>query len=211
MKYESTSSNNPVNVFNNVPQNTTLNNVENIPRSNNVIIQEEWNEWINELELDWRIFSTHMENEKNVWFGEREKQFKEFLKYVEDKWMNHNEDIEKEHNCNILKKSIAWDDDDWIKWINTDGKELCKKNGKIGLLKKTMWFTYNEQIMGEKENLMEWFRKKEDELVKNECRNWVNWEKKKNQLFNEWMNTFFNQWINMKQWNKWFDNSANLN
>ncbi|SBT33221.1 tryptophan-rich antigen [Plasmodium ovale wallikeri] len=235
-----------------------------VPQNADNWANEEWNEWMYELEEDWKKFYSSFQNEKNKWFSKKEKKFKEWITSNEDKWMNFNENISKEHNCDIFKISYLWNDDNWKEWIKKEGRVFMKEdwdkwttlnktlfykfivkewlkwtNIKIkqwlkrhwlhyenallenwehmsytkilSMAEKKSWFNSSEQIIEEKEQMMQSLEKKEHEFLNNERGNWEIWEYKKNIFVNKWITSFINELVNMKQWNAWMDQRTNMN
>ncbi|GAW79598.1 tryptophan-rich antigen [Plasmodium gonderi] len=170
-----------------------------------------WNEWMNQLEEQWKNFHDQIENERRQWLEKKDNEWDEWKKKMEVNYTNYCKDIDNEFESNSLKDSEKWDSTQWEDWIRTVGRKMIEGEYEN-------WVHKNEKYL-DKWIVTEWFGWK-----KNKISSWLSseWKCKENESWSQWEETPLakllfiedrKKWTAWKErilkekdeWNKWVD------
>ncbi|SBT72695.1 tryptophan-rich protein [Plasmodium ovale] len=158
----------------------------------------EWDKWMNKMEKELRLFDLSIDVQKKKWEKLREIEWKKWINQIENKWMHYNKNIYVEYRSEIFWNGLKWDESQWEKWIQLEGREYL-----VGELKN--WVneyhtSFNELIVKE---LEKWTSKKIKEW---ESKSWKidednYWKRWKNKT--KWPKyLYLKKWINFCTWKK---------
>ncbi|KAI4839923.1 tryptophan-rich antigen [Plasmodium brasilianum] len=184
-----------------------------------------WNNWLMRLESEWKHFNETLEKDKVQWLEEREQVWNDWLNNMQNNWNNYNEEMHKEYKTEILEKSEHWSESQWIKWMQTEGRQIMElqwekwvhdndyslnqlilnkwvqwKNNKIKSWLANEWKAEEDYYWAnwEYSTTAKWLHFAERKL-------WLKWKERISREAEQWMN-----WVQMKEsvyiseeWNKW--------
>ncbi|GAB65601.1 tryptophan-rich antigen [Plasmodium cynomolgi strain B] len=162
-------------------------------------VKDEWREWMDEMQMDWKEFNCSLESEKNKWFGKKEKEMKKFIKSIEDRWLDFNENMHEMLNYGILKISLMWNFSEWQEWINTDAKRIIEEEWYN-------WITSN-QTLYYKLIMKEWFKWKNKKIKQWLKRNWLYHE---GRILENWERMPYTKILAMSEKKPWFNSNAQI-
>ncbi|SCO66343.1 tryptophan-rich antigen [Plasmodium vivax] len=162
-------------------------------------VKDEWHEWMDEVQMDWKEFNSSLESEKNKWFGKKEKEMMELIKSIEDKWLDFNENMHEVLNYAILKNSLMWSFSEWQKWINKDGKRIIENQWE-------RWTISNKNLYY-KIIMKEWFKWKNKKIKQWLKRNWLHHE---GRILENWERLPYTKILAMSEKKPWFNSNAQV-
>ncbi|CAA9988840.1 tryptophan/threonine-rich antigen, putative [Plasmodium knowlesi strain H] len=201
---------------------------QNTPEAMERWKENEWNMWKRHLDYSWGEFNQSVENGKRIWLSNKEKDWEDWLRFMEKKWMHYNERMDIEYNSNLFEISEYWNDQQWEKWIRTEGEQLMELDWKKWMYenkfsldvwaskewsewkkeKITSWL-FCDWKMNEQKYWEEWESKKWRKfLYLGERRKWIKWKERTNREWEEWkywVHKKDNVFVNNKRncWSKW--------
>ncbi|GAB70005.1 hypothetical protein PCYB_007540 [Plasmodium cynomolgi strain B] len=115
----------------------------------------------------------------------------------------------KEYHQKMRKKLNVWHKKYLDEWCKQEWKE--RENRYFKSWRK--WAVHTDQDYWVKlahynrwaERIRSEHKEWTDNLkaIENNCNEWVNWKKEKNEFYKQWLQTFTKQWITDEQWNTW--------
>lgn len=157
--------------------------------------ENKWNDWMKQLEEQWKSFHDQMENERKQWLEKKDAQWEKWKKYTEIKYMSYCVDINNEFESNTLKDSSTWNRNQWEDWITTVGKEMIKSEYE-------KWIYENENYLDEWK-VREWVEWKQKNIS-----SWLSseWKCKEDDSWSKWEQTVWGKWLfteNREKWTAW--------
>ncbi|EUD67847.1 hypothetical protein C922_01459 [Plasmodium inui San Antonio 1] len=162
-------------------------------------VEDEWREWMDELQMDWKEFNCSLESEENKWYGKKEKEMIKFIKSIEEKWLDFNENMHETLKYGILKIPLMWDFSEWKEWINEDGKHIIKHQWDN-------WTTSN-QTLYYKLIMKEWLKWRNQKIKQWLKRNWLLHE---GRILENWERMPYTKILAISEKKPWFKSNAQI-
>ncbi|SBT73608.1 tryptophan-rich antigen [Plasmodium ovale] len=210
------------------PQIRSIENNQEIMESS---IGSECNDWMNQLENEFKIFYSQLETERKEWLQGKDKEWEKWKQDVEIKWMHYNTTLDEEYESNTLNEASKWDESQWKDWIYTEGNKIMEKEWENWIHKNDKYLDelcLSEWVQWKKNKIMTWLtiesKCKEDAcwskweetawpkwLYKTDRDKWLEWKKRNRKERTEWV-----KWVHGKEyeyidnewapWSKWKNN-----
>ncbi|SCA48510.1 tryptophan-rich antigen [Plasmodium ovale] len=155
--------------------------------------KKEWIKWMKQTEEDWLVFNTYIIKKKKKWLARKEIKWKNWIRGMEKKWMHYNPHIYREFKSNTMKKSQSWDDTQWARWIETEGKDFMEIEWEKWIYQNNKYI--NEWIMNQ---WLQWKNKKIMQWLMN------SWKCEEDEYWETWeRSTIWEKWFNLRKRRKW--------
>ncbi|SBT74825.1 tryptophan-rich antigen [Plasmodium malariae] len=156
---------------------------------------EKWksNEWINfmnGIENEWQLLNVQIEDEKLKWLEEKDKELEQWMKMMEDNWMNA-DTLNDLYKCICFKQKLK-DKNEMKESLRKEIKDTIYAQWKHWLREKETYMNslvVKQWIHWKNSKILQWlmsdWKRQEDEY-------WINWEK-----------THYMKWIHFWKKQKW--------
>ncbi|SBT87299.1 tryptophan-rich antigen [Plasmodium malariae] len=156
---------------------------------------EKWksNEWINfmnGIENEWQLLNVQIEDEKLKWLEEKDKELEQWMKMMEDNWMNV-DTLNDLYKCICFKQKLK-DKNEMKESLRKEIKDTIYAQWKHWLREKETYMNslvVKQWIHWKNSKILQWlmsdWKRQEDEY-------WINWEK-----------THYMKWIHFWKKQKW--------
>ncbi|KMZ92886.1 hypothetical protein PVMG_05446 [Plasmodium vivax Mauritania I] len=89
-----------------------------------------------EKKYEWDCFFEHQKDKIEKYLSAQmdhavqkmEKDWDEWMRKTENKWMHFNPDMQKEYNCSVYPEALKWGVTKWISWFHEKGLSCLKKD-----------------------------------------------------------------------------------
>ncbi|KJP89491.1 hypothetical protein AK88_00934 [Plasmodium fragile] len=159
--------------------------------------QNEWNKWEDIIEEEWEEFDENLEAEKDELIKMSEEEWGPWFESIKKKWTNFGKNIDDKYKSEVLKESLYWNEVAWRTWIKTAGRSFIEKDLTRWLTSKESYlyrWVSKEWTQWKNEKIQEWFNSK---WKRKENEYWWKWEKKLKESKNS------SRMVNSKDHEKW--------